>query len=199
MILLIDNYDSFVYNLARYIGMLGRERKVCRNDALSLDDIEAMKPEGIILSPGPCTPKESGISVDLIRRFGAHIPILGVCLGHQCIAEAYGGRTVRAPHPVHGRTSTIEHNGHGLFLGLPSPMDVARYHSLTVELPSSDSLSITAMSDDGVIMALRHCRFPVYGVQFHPESALTDNGLDIIRNFITLAMQWHEGTDSICR
>lgn len=193
MILLIDNYDSFVHNLARYAGMLGRERKVVRNDALSLDDIYDMRPEAIILSPGPRTPKESGISVDVIRRFGAHVPILGVCLGHQCIGEAYGGRTIRAKRPVHGKTSLIDHTGRGLFIGLPNPLRVARYHSLVTEIPANSALTVTAMTQQGEIMAVRHCQHPVYGVQFHPESVLTEYGLDIIRNFTTLAAQWNEG------
>lgn len=192
MILLIDNYDSFVHNLARHVGMLGYERKVMRNDAIALEDIHDLHPEAIILSPGPCTPKESGISVELVRRYGAHIPILGVCLGHQCIAEAYGGRTVRARKPVHGKTSLIDHTGRGLFIGLPNPLRVARYHSLIVEIPASRSLAVTAMTQQGEVMALRHCQHPVYGVQFHPESVLTESGIDVLRNFMTLAAQWNE-------
>ncbi len=193
MILLIDNYDSFVYNLARYVGMLGWNREVVRNDAITVEDVRDMKPSAIILSPGPCSPKEAGISTELIRRFGHEIPILGVCLGHQCIGEAYGGRTVRAKQPVHGKTSMLEHPGRGLFIGLPNPLKVARYHSLVTELPANANLMVTAMSDDGEVMAMKHGQYPVYGVQFHPESVLTDYGLDIVRNFVTLAIQWNEG------
>lgn len=192
MILLIDNYDSFVYNLGRYVGLMGRRREVVRNDEISLAEIDAMRPEAIILSPGPGRPKDAGICNDLIRRFGPEIPILGVCLGHQCIGEVYGGRTVPAKLPVHGKTSLIEHPDRGIFIGLPNPLTVARYHSLVTELPANSNLSIKAMSEDGEIMAVRHCQFPVFGLQFHPESVMTDYGVDIIRNFITLASQWNE-------
>lgn len=193
MILLIDNYDSFVYNLARYIGQLGHERRVVRNDAISLDDIAAMSPEAIILSPGPCTPQEAGICNDVIRHFYDRIPMLGICLGHQCMGEIFGGRTIRAPAPMHGRTSSVVHNADGLFSGLPNPFDAARYHSLIVELAANSDLEITATTeDDDIIMGLRHKTAPLYGVQFHPESILTPYGLDIMRNFLLLAADWNE-------
>ncbi len=193
MILLIDNYDSFVYNLARYVGILGWQRHVFRNDDITLDEIASMRPSAIILSPGPGKPSEAGICTDLVRRFGPEIPILGVCLGHQCIGEAYGGRTIPAKVPVHGKTSMLDHPGRGIFLGLPNPLRVARYHSLVTDLPANSSLMINAVTEEGEIMAIRHCQFPVYGIQFHPESVLTDYGLDIIRNFITMTMYWNQG------
>jgi anthranilate synthase component 2/para-aminobenzoate synthetase component 2 len=191
MILLIDNYDSFVYNLARYVGKLGRSRQVVRNDAITLDQISALKPAAIILSPGPCTPTQSGICNELIRRFAQNIPILGVCLGHQCIGEQFGGRVVRAPQPRHGKASMIEHNRDGIFSGLPSPLETGRYHSLTVELAADSPLEVTARSlDDDLIMAVKHRTHPLYGVQFHPESVLTPHGLGMIRNFIEAADHW---------
>ncbi len=193
MILLIDNYDSFVYNLGRYVGILGWQREVVRNDDISLEEIDAMRPSAIILSPGPGRPKNAGICTDLIRRFGPEIPILGVCLGHQCIGEAYGGRTIPAKRPVHGKTTLLDHPGRDLFIGLPNPLRVARYHSLVTELPANSNLRVSAVTEEGEIMAFRHCQFPVYGIQFHPESVLTDYGLDVIRNFMTIAMQWKEG------
>ncbi len=193
MILLIDNYDSFVYNLARYAGKLGRQRQVMRNDAIGLDEIEHMAPEAIILSPGPCTPKESGICRPLIETFAGRIPILGICLGHQCIGEIFGGRTVPAPYPCHGKTSMIEHNADELFMGLPSPLEGARYHSLVIKLSEESPLQVTAMTEgDNIVMGVRHNRFPVYGLQFHPESVLTPYGIDIIRNFIAIADEWNE-------
>ena len=185
MILLIDNYDSFVYNLARYVSELGWPRQVVRNDAISLDDIESLKPSHIIISPGPCTPNEAGISNAAIERFGATIPILGVCLGHQCIGQVYGGRVGRAKRPMHGKTTPIEHNGQGVFTGLDSPLTVTRYHSLIVERDGfPDQLAITASSPDGEIMALRHRQHPVVGVQFHPEAVLTEGGYQLLRNFL---------------
>ena len=185
MILLIDNYDSFVYNLARYVSELGWPRQVVRNDAISLDDIESLKPSHIIISPGPCTPNEAGISNAAIERFGATIPILGVCLGHQCIGQVYGGRVGRALRPMHGKTTPIEHNGQGVFTGLDSPLTVTRYHSLIVERAGfPDQLAITASSPDGEIMALRHRQHPVVGVQFHPEAVLTEGGYQLLRNFL---------------
>ncbi|NCC22052.1 MAG: aminodeoxychorismate/anthranilate synthase component II [Alphaproteobacteria bacterium] len=193
MILLIDNYDSFVYNLARYVGILGWERQVVRNDAITLAQIEDMRPAAIILSPGPGRPKDAGICMDVVRRFGPEIPILGVCLGHQCIGEAYGGRTVPAKRLMHGKTSLLDHPGRGIFIGLPNPLRVARYHSLVTELPANSNLLVTAVGEDGEVMAMRHGQFPVHGIQFHPESVLTDYGLDIIRNFVTLTIQWSEG------
>ncbi|HKV50945.1 MAG TPA: aminodeoxychorismate/anthranilate synthase component II [Gemmatimonadaceae bacterium] len=185
MILLIDNYDSFVYNLARYVRELGREPVVRRNDALSLDEIAALAPERIIVSPGPCSPSESGISTDVIRRFGASTPILGVCLGHQCIGAAYGAEIVRARSPMHGKTSRIHHDGAGVFAGLPSPFIATRYHSLVIA-PASlpDVLRVTATSEDGEIMAVEHREHPVIGVQFHPESALTEHGYRLLDRFL---------------
>ncbi len=186
MILLIDNYDSFVHNLARYVRELGEEAVVYRNDALSLDDIAGLAPSRIILSPGPCTPAEAGVSTGVVRRFGATIPVLGVCLGHQCIGEAYGGDVVRAGRPVHGRTSPIRHDGTGVFADLPSPMRVARYHSLVIRRDAVPAgLRVTATSvDDGEIMAVAHRSHPVVGVQFHPESAASEYGYAILDRFL---------------
>lgn len=192
MYLLIDNYDSFVYNLARYVGMLGHPRRVVRNDAITINEIAADPPDAIIISPGPCTPAQAGISTDIIRHFAGRIPILGVCLGHQCIAEAFGGRTIRAPEPCHGKTSTVQHHAEGLFMGLPNPMEAARYHSLIVELSAASPLGITARTEaDDIIMAIQHKSLPVYGLQFHPESVLTEYGLDLIRNFTMMATQYN--------
>lgn len=192
MILLIDNYDSFVYNLARYVGLVGRQREVVRNDAITLDEIAANPPEAIIISPGPCTPTEAGISNDVIRHFHKRIPILGVCLGHQCIGEVFGGRVIRAPMPCHGKTSAIEHTADDLFIGLPNPLTGARYHSLIVNVPADCPLEITARTeDDDTIMGIKHKTYPVYGLQFHPESVLTDYGLDIVRNFMSITDKWH--------
>ena len=188
MLLLIDNYDSFVHNLARYFRKLGQETLVVRNDALSPDEIVARKPVAVVLSPGPCTPAEAGCSVPLVRQLSGRIPILGVCLGHQAIGAALGGRIVRAAAPMHGRTSAIEHTGRGLFAGLPNPLTVGRYHSLVVEPESLPSeLEATAHTADGTIMALAHRRWPVCGVQFHPESILTEGGYAILANFLRLA------------
>lgn len=190
MILLIDNYDSFVYNLARYVGMLGFERRVVRNDAITLDEIAANPPQAIIISPGPKAPRDAGISTPVIRAFAGRIPILGICLGHQCIAEAFGGRTIRASEPCHGKTSLITHTADDLFMGLPNPLRGARYHSLIVELNADSPLEIMAHTeDDDVIMGIRHKVHPVYGLQFHPESILTEYGLDLIRNFLMIAGQ----------
>lgn len=191
MILLIDNYDSFVYNLARYVGRLGRTRHVVRNDAVTPDDIAAMAPAAIILSPGPCGPAEAGICNDVIRRYSGTIPILGVCLGHQCIGDAFGATVTRAPQPVHGKTGTITHDGTGVFAGLPSPLDVARYHSLIVTNVEGTPLRVTARHDDGIVMGLAHESHPTHGVQFHPESVLTPRGMDMMANFIALADAWH--------
>jgi anthranilate synthase component II len=188
MILLIDNYDSSVYNLARYLTELGCETDVVRNDVLTVREVAARSPDAIVISPGPCTPRESGISLDLIRELGSTIPMLGVCLGHQAIAAALGGRVVRAPQPVHGRTSSIHHHGRSLFAGLPSPFPATRYHSLIVEestLPPE--LQIVARTEDGIPMALEHTTWPLFGVQFHPESVLTDHGHRLLANFLTLA------------
>ena len=187
MIVLIDNYDSFTYNLAQYFGELGCESVVRRNDAISLEQIEALAPERICISPGPCTPREAGISKDVVRALGARTPILGVCLGHQCIAEAYGGEIVRASRLMHGKASTITHNGNSFFSGFPTSFEAGRYHSLVVKRASlPGDLEITAESDDGEIMALCHRESPVYGVQFHPESVLTHDGKKMLAQFLTL-------------
>lgn len=185
MVLLIDNYDSFVHNLARYVRELGADTEVARNDAVTIDQITALAPSHIILSPGPCTPREAGISTEVVRRFGATTPILGVCLGHQAIGVAYGGEVVRAARPVHGKTSHITHRGSGIFEGLPSPFEAARYHSLVISRPSLPaSLRVTAFSDDGAIMAVEHESHPVFGVQFHPESAASEYGYSILYRFL---------------
>ena len=188
MLLLIDNYDSFVYNLARYLVELGCETKVIRNDAMNVATIRLLKPEAIVISPGPCTPNEAGISIELIRQLSDSIPILGVCLGHQAVAAAFGGDIIRAPEPVHGRTSLVKHSGNGLFKDLPSPLKVGRYHSLIVdEATLSPELIITARTEDGIPMALQHRTRPLYGVQFHPESVLTVAGRPLLANFLRLA------------
>lgn len=187
MILLIDNYDSFVWNLARYVGELGHSRIVVRNDAIGLGDIAALAPSHIIVSPGPCTPKEAGISNAVVAAFGGRIPILGVCLGHQCIGDALGGRVDRALRPMHGKTSLVRHDGTGLFQGLPNPLRVTRYHSLIVQdrdLPPA--LRVTARSEEGEIMALAHREHTLHGVQFHPEAVLTEHGHDLLRTFLRL-------------
>lgn len=185
MILLLDNYDSFVWNLARYVKELGREPVVRRNDAISLDEIAALAPSHIIISPGPCTPSEAGVSVEVVRRFGPRVPILGVCLGHQVIGAAYGGRVVRAMRPMHGKTSDITHDGTGLFAGLPNPFRATRYHSLAIERASLPAdLLVSATAEDGEIMAVRHRVHPVVGTQFHPESVLTEGGHAIIERFL---------------
>lgn len=185
MILLIDNYDSFVHTLARYVRELGAEPLVRRHDAISLDEIAALGPSHIIISPGPRSPAEAGISTDAVRRFGATTPIFGVCLGHQCIAAAYGGLIVRAARPMHGRASRIHHDGRGVFHGLPTPFSAARYHSLAVDRASlPDELRVTATDDDGEIMAIEHRTHPVTGVQFHPESVLTDHGHAMLDRFL---------------
>jgi anthranilate synthase/aminodeoxychorismate synthase-like glutamine amidotransferase len=185
VILVIDNYDSFVHNLARYVRELGWATTVVRNDAIELAAIEALAPSHIIISPGPCTPDEAGISVPLIPRFGPTIPILGVCLGHQSIGQAFGGKVVRARRPMHGKTSLVRHDGAGIFAGLPNPLRATRYHSLVVaadDLPAD--LLVAAESEEGEIMALRHRRWPVVGLQFHPEAVLTEHGHDLLRNFL---------------
>ncbi len=193
MILLIDNYDSFVYNLARYVGKLGRERQVVRNNEITIEEIETLAPEAIILSPGPCTPKEAGICNSLIRHFAGRIPLLGICLGHQCIGEQFGGQTIRAPQPYHGKTSIIEHNADELFMGLPNPLAGARYHSLMIDLAANSPLQVTARTDDeNIVMGIKHKDFPIYGLQFHPESTMTPYGLDIVRNFMAASDQWNE-------
>jgi anthranilate synthase component 2 len=188
MLLLIDNYDSFTYNLAQYLGELGAEVRVERNDAVAVDDVAKLAPRRIVISPGPCTPNEAGISLELIARLSGKIPILGVCLGHQAIGQAFGGKVVRAPHVMHGKTSPIEHDGKGLFAGITCPMQATRYHSLVVE-PASlpDALAVTARTAEGEIMALAHKTLPVWGVQFHPESILTVDGKALLRNFLEMS------------
>ena len=193
MILLIDNYDSFTYNLYQYLCELGAEVTVVRNDKLTLEDVEAMSPQGIIISPGPGTPGNAGISNDVIRRFGPSIPTLGVCLGHQCVGSAYGGTVDGAGEIMHGKTSLIHHDGKGVFRGIPNPFEAIRYHSLAVysqDLP--DCLEVSAWTDKGIIMGLRHKEYPVEGVQFHPESIVTVVGKDVLRNYL-------DGVDAISR
>ena len=187
MILLLDNYDSFTYNLAQYLGEMGSQLEVRRNDQITLDEIAALEPERIVISPGPCTPQEAGISVELIRRFAGEIPILGVCLGHQAIGHAFGGKVVRAKELLHGKTSEVRQDGKTIFRGLPNPVTATRYHSLIVDRKSLPrELEISAETTDGVIMALRHRKLRVEGVQFHPESVLTDSGKQLLRNFLSL-------------
>ena len=188
MILLIDNYDSFVHNLARYLRRLGQETHVVRNDRITIAAVRDLQPAAIVLSPGPCTPSEAGISLHIAGELTAEFPLLGVCLGHQTIAQAAGATIVRAPEPMHGRTSEVEHAGEGLFAGLPSPMRACRYHSLVVDentLPAP--LEVTARTPEGVIMALQHREYPVFGVQFHPEAILTQGGFRLLGNFLRLA------------
>ena len=187
MLLVIDNYDSFTYNLVQYLGELGAEVVVRRNDAVTVGEVGRMAPAGIVLSPGPCAPAQAGVTVDVIRAWGEHIPTLGVCLGHQAIGEAYGGRVVRAARAVHGKSSRVDHDGTGLFAGLPTPLEVGRYHSLVVEresLPDALEVVATATDDPTEIHALRHASHPVWGVQFHPESVLTPDGKQLLRNFL---------------
>ena len=186
MLLLLDNYDSFTYNLYQYLSELGAEVAVRRNDQVTLDEIEAMQPDSIVISPGPCTPNEAGLSCQVIETFGPRIPLLGVCLGHQAIGQVYGGYVIRAPEPMHGKTSLIHHQGRGVLRNLPQPFEAIRYHSLIVERSTlPDELEITAETADGLIMGLRHRTHPVEGVQFHPESIMTSVGKDLLRNFLT--------------
>ena len=187
MLLMIDNYDSFTWNLVQYFGELGEDVRTYRNDAITLDEIEALRPDRIVISPGPCTPNEAGVSVPLLKRFAGKFPILGVCLGHQSIGAAFGGKVVRAREVMHGKTSPVEHLGVGVFRGLPSPFTVIRYHSLAIERESLPAcLEATAWTADGEIMGVRHREFPVEGVQFHPESILTEHGHALLKNFIEL-------------
>ena len=187
MLLVLDNYDSFTYNLVQYFGELGADPVVKRNDATTLDEVEAMRPSKIVISPGPGTPADAGISMELIRRFGPKIPILGVCLGHQCMGEVYGGKVVRAERLMHGKTSPIRHDGLGVFAGLPNPFEATRYHSLIVEKVSvPKSLLVSADTVEGEIMGLRHREYPVHGVQFHPESILSKEGKDLLANFLKM-------------
>jgi len=190
MLLLIDNYDSFTYNLYQYLMELGAEIEVRRNDEVTLDEIDAMQPDHIVVSPGPCTPNEAGLSCQIIETFGPRIPMLGVCLGHQAIGQVYGGEVVRAPGPMHGKTSMMYHQGQGVFRNLPTPFEANRYHSLIVErktLPAA--LEITAETADGIIMGLRHRTYPVEGVQFHPESILTPSGKNLLQNFLNIKLE----------
>jgi len=187
MLLLIDNYDSFTYNLVHYLGELGAEVTIYRNDAISADESLALKPQGIVLSPGPCDPDQAGICLELIEKNGGTIPLMGVCLGHQAIGQAFGGKVVRAKTLMHGKTSDIHHEGHGLFEGLPTPFTATRYHSLTVERNSlPECLEVTAQTDDGVVMGLSHREYPVHGVQFHPESIASDQGHELLKNFLAI-------------
>ena len=186
MILLIDNYDSFTWNLAQYFGELGEPPSVKRNDEITLDEVAAMKPTRIVISPGPGRPETAGISIDVIRRFGSSMPILGVCLGHQSIGIAFGGNVVRASQLMHGKTSTVAHDGTGLFRGVSQPFTAGRYHSLIVADPLPDELEATARTDDGTIMGMRHRSLPIHGVQFHPESVLTGEGHRVLQNFLEL-------------
>ena len=187
MVFVLDNYDSFTYNLVQYMGELGAEMVIRRNDELSVDEVEAMEPDRILLSPGPCTPQEAGISIELIRRMAGKVPILGVCLGHQAIGAAFGGDVVRAAKVMHGKTSEVEHDGKTVFAGIASPMTCTRYHSLIVsEKNLPDELEVSARTADGTIMGLRHRKYPVEGVQFHPESVLTADGKRLVQNFLEL-------------
>ncbi|MFQ6018287.1 MAG: anthranilate synthase component II [Kiloniellaceae bacterium] len=188
MFLLIDNYDSFTYNLFHFLGELGAELEVRRNDAVSVGEALEMRPQGIVISPGPCDPDRAGICLELVRAAAGRLPILGVCLGHQAIGQAFGGKVVRAPLCMHGKLSEIRHRGRGVFAGLPSPFSATRYHSLIVERDSlPDSLEVTADTEDGLVMGLQHREFPLHGVQFHPESIASEHGHALLRNFLTLA------------
>jgi anthranilate synthase/aminodeoxychorismate synthase-like glutamine amidotransferase len=189
MVFVLDNYDSFTYNLVQYIGEMGHEVVVRRNDQITVEEIERLRPERIVISPGPCTPQEAGISIDVIKRFAGRVPVLGVCLGHQAIGAAFGGNVIRAANLMHGKTSSVEHDGKTIFRGIPSPMTATRYHSLVVEekgLPAELEISATCLDRDGsrVIMGLRHRKYAVEGVQFHPESVLTAHGKQMVRNFL---------------
>jgi len=191
VILLIDNYDSFTYNLFHYLGQLGAEVRVVRNDEISAGEALGMKPDGIVLSPGPCTPNEAGICLDVIKQADGAMPILGVCLGHQAIGQVYGGAIVRAPEPMHGKLSRVHHNGKSVFRGLNNDFLATRYHSLTIDPPSMPaSLEVTATSDDGVIQGVMHKSHPVHGVQFHPESIASENGHALLANFLTIAREF---------
>jgi anthranilate synthase/aminodeoxychorismate synthase-like glutamine amidotransferase len=187
MLLVIDNYDSFTYNIVQYLGEMQVQMQVFRNDQIGVDQIRSLQPERILVSPGPCSPREAGLSNEIIRAFGPAIPLLGVCLGHQCIGHTFGGNVIVNHRMMHGKTSPIRHNGKDLFEGMPNPFDATRYHSLVIERSSlPDCLEITAETDEGEIMGVRHKQFPVWGVQFHPESILTENGRTILRNFLKL-------------
>jgi anthranilate synthase component 2 len=186
MLLMIDNYDSFTYNLVQYLGELGEDVRVYRNDEITVDEAEALKPQRIVVSPGPCTPNEAGVSVSLIQAFAGRVPILGVCLGHQSIGQAFGGKIVHAKTLMHGKTSPIRHETQGVFRGLPNPLTATRYHSLVIERTSlPDCLEVTAQTEDGEVMGVRHKTLPVEGVQFHPESILSESGHALLKNFLT--------------
>lgn len=184
MIVMIDNYDSFTYNLVQYLGELGAEITVFRNDQVSVDEVMALEPDQIVISPGPGDPDDGGVSNDVISKIGPTTPLLGVCLGHQCIGYTFGGQVTRAPRLMHGKVSSVYHNGRGIFNGVPSPFQATRYHSLIVEEPVPESLEVTAFTRDGEIMGMRHLEYPIVGVQFHPESILTEHGKRILRNFL---------------
>jgi anthranilate synthase/aminodeoxychorismate synthase-like glutamine amidotransferase len=190
-LLVIDNYDSFTYNLVQYLGELGAEVHVFRNDAVTVSHLEALQPSHIVISPGPGAPAEAGISAEVIRQLGPQLPVLGVCLGHQCIGEVFGGRVTRASRLMHGKTSPVYHYGKDLFLGIPSPFEAARYHSLIVAEPLPDELLVAAFTREGELMGIRHRTFPIYGVQFHPESILTAPGKQILRNFLSIGEAVH--------
>ena len=194
MLLVIDNYDSFTYNLVHYLGELGAEMEIRRNDKLAAEDALAMKPEGIVLSPGPCTPNEAGICLDLIEKAAGTVPILGVCLGHQSIGQAYGGKVIRAPSLMHGKLSSIHHGNVGIFKGINGPFAATRYHSLIVERATlPECFTVTAWTEDGLIMGLQHKSHPVHGVQFHPESIASEHGHKILKNFLELARDFRRG------
>lgn len=185
MLIIIDNYDSFTYNLVQYFGELNVAMKVFRNDQVTLEQLQELQPDYLVISPGPCTPKESGISPEVVRYFSGKVPLLGVCLGHQCIGEVFGGNVVRAPYPVHGKLATVHHNGQGLFQGIPEPFQAVRYHSLVVEEQTFPAvLEVTATTEDGLVMGLRHRQHPTYGLQFHPESIFTTVGKSLLANFL---------------
>jgi anthranilate synthase/aminodeoxychorismate synthase-like glutamine amidotransferase len=185
MLVIIDNYDSFTYNLVQYFGELKADIKVFRNDRITLEELKDLQPDYLVVSPGPCTPKESGISPEVVRYFSGKVPLLGVCLGHQCIGEVFGGKVIRAPYPVHGKLATIHHNQQGLFEGISEPFEAVRYHSLVVEKQSFPAeLEITATTEDGLVMGLKHRQHPTYGVQFHPESIFTGVGKGLLANFL---------------
>ncbi len=189
---LVDNYDSFTWNLVHAIGVLGPEVEVHRNDKITVDALAAARPDAIVISPGPCTPNEAGISLELVQRLGDRVPIFGVCLGHQAIGAAYGGEVVRAPVPVHGKLSTIKHKGQGVLRGINAPFEATRYHSLVVKRDTMPAdLAVTAETDDGLVMAMSHKKHPVHGVQFHPESIASEHGRTILKNFLDLAAKWN--------
>jgi anthranilate synthase/aminodeoxychorismate synthase-like glutamine amidotransferase len=192
MLIIIDNYDSFTYNLVQYFGELGADPVVKRNDEITVAEIEALQPEAVVISPGPCTPREAGVSNDVLARIGPRLPVLGVCLGHQCIAHVYGGAVVRAGRLMHGKTSPILHDGTGVFAALPSPFEATRYHSLIIDPPSVPKmLVVNAQTAEGEIMGVRHRDFPIHGVQFHPESILTRHGKELLKNFLRIKDEFH--------